>query len=71
MVVKFLLVLVIYFGFVIQQYVIVELVWPTMRQRLAAQAKWLARSSNDLALEMSFRAALVLLSSELLYKKTN
>jgi hypothetical protein len=55
-----MLTLVVFFGYVMQQYVIVEMIWPKMRKLFLDGLH--EDSKGLIAWEMAFRASLVLLS---------
>lgn len=50
--------LVVFVGFVMQQYVIVEMIWPKVRKLFAQGQRW----QKVFLWEMAFRASLVLLA---------
>ncbi|KAI1712336.1 transmembrane amino acid transporter protein [Ditylenchus destructor] len=56
--VKLVLTLVVYFGFVIQQYVIVDIIWPKIIRRMDRSEKF-SNNRLHLPLELLFRAFLV------------
>ncbi|VDK63929.1 unnamed protein product [Anisakis simplex] len=57
--VKVLITLIVYVGFVLQQYVIVETLWPTINEKLA-ESKWTPSAANYM--QYVFRGFLVFLS---------
>jgi len=62
-VVKVVLVLVLYFGFVIQQYVIVDMLWPVLKRSLDTRLS--TKKYLHLPAEMAFKALLVIIASPL------
>ncbi len=60
LIVKVLLMLVVYFGYALQQYIIVELVWPSLRDSHALSKR---PPNHTVIAEYSFRATLVLAAS--------
>lgn len=61
MVVKILLVFVVFFGNVLQLYVIIEMLWPKLKEKLETK-KW--QATKILVLEYLFRACVVCFASE-------
>lgn len=53
---------VIFFGFVLQQYVMVDMIWPELHRRLVQRH---VPRSYLLPLELTFRAMLVIIASKL------
>lgn len=61
-----MLTLVVFFGFVLQQYVMVDMLWPEIRKRLVDRQ---IPASTLLSLELAFRALLVMVASMILVFK--
>ncbi|KAI1705117.1 transmembrane amino acid transporter protein domain-containing protein [Ditylenchus destructor] len=59
--VKLMLTLVVYFGFVIQQYVIVDMIWPKIVRRMD-RSETFSNNRLHLPLELLFRAFLVIIA---------
>ncbi|PIO67174.1 hypothetical protein TELCIR_11089 [Teladorsagia circumcincta] len=67
-VVKILLVFVVFFGNVLQLYVIIEMLWPKLKEKLMLQK---CRSMTVLLLEYLFRIGVVCFASELILPFTH
>ncbi|KAK5966938.1 hypothetical protein GCK32_022067 [Trichostrongylus colubriformis] len=65
LVVKILLVFVVFFGNVLQMYVIIEMLWPKLKEKMEVRK---CRSVTVLLLEYLFRVAVVCFASELFYR---